>query len=161
MFKKFRQIQIYICLALLAALIFTPTLQIVMRGVFDVPMAGGEELARYFLICLTLIGGGFVTSQGGQIKMEEIQAMLPDRLRWYLQLLIDFCGVGMFGFIAYASIRSILNNLENQTATLEMPFWIFMMPLTLGMIFLCIELMVELANTWKNQRANEKQTTLT
>ena len=26
-----------------------------MRGVFNVPMSGAEELARYFLICLTFI----------------------------------------------------------------------------------------------------------
>jgi hypothetical protein len=33
--------------ALLAGLILTPFAQIIMRGVFNVPMAGAEELARY------------------------------------------------------------------------------------------------------------------
>ena len=45
-----------ICLLLLAALVVTPLLQIVMRGVFNVPMSGAEELARYFLICLSFVG---------------------------------------------------------------------------------------------------------
>ena len=33
-------------LALLAALVVTPLAQITMRGLFNVPMAGAEELAR-------------------------------------------------------------------------------------------------------------------
>ena len=40
-------------LALIALLVVTPLAQIVMRGVFNVPMSGAEELARYFLIALT------------------------------------------------------------------------------------------------------------
>ncbi len=40
----------WISLALLAALVITPLAQILMRGVFNVPMSGAEELARYFLI---------------------------------------------------------------------------------------------------------------
>ena len=44
-----------VSLILLAALIVTPLLQITMRGIFNVPLAGAEELARYFLICLTFL----------------------------------------------------------------------------------------------------------
>ena len=44
-------------LVLLAALIVTPLAQITMRGVFNVPLAGAEELAKYFLICLTFLVG--------------------------------------------------------------------------------------------------------
>ena len=40
-------------LALLFFLIATPLAQIVMRTIFNVPMAGAEELARYFLICMS------------------------------------------------------------------------------------------------------------
>ena len=57
---------------MLALLILTPLLQIVMRGVFNVPLAGAEELAKFFLICLVLVGASCVSAQGGQIRMEEI-----------------------------------------------------------------------------------------
>ena len=53
--------------ALLALLVATPLAQVVMRGVFNVPMSGAEELARYFLICLTFIAASHVTERGGQI----------------------------------------------------------------------------------------------
>lgn len=146
---------------MLAALIVTPLLQIIMRGIFNVPMAGAEELARYFLICMTFLGGAYVTWQGGQIRMEEIQGLVPERPRWILQLIIELSGVVFFSFMSVAAFVSISNNLSNQTATLEMPFWLFMGPMAVGMAFLAIESFSQFIRTLRNRRADEKSTTLT
>ena len=145
----------------LATLIVTPLLQIVMRGIFNVPMAGAEELARYFLICMTFLGGAYVTWQGGQIRMEEVQGMLPERPRWLLQLLIELSGVIFFAYMSVAVFVSISNNLSNQTATLEMPFWLFMGPMAVGMALLSIETFAQFIRTLRNRKADEKSTTLT
>jgi TRAP-type C4-dicarboxylate transport system permease small subunit len=151
----------WMCLALLAALIITPLAQIVMRGIFNVPMAGAEELARYFLITLTFIGGSYVTQQGGQIRMEEMQAVIPPHPRWLLQLGIELSGIAMFGVLLAAGIITIANNLSNQTATLEMPFWVFMGPLVVGSLLLVIETAAMFVHTWKRRRPEDKQTVLT
>ena len=45
-------------------------------------VSGAEELARYFLICLTFLGVVVGDLEGGQIRMEEFQALLPPRPRW-------------------------------------------------------------------------------
>lgn len=158
--KTLRRTLVAICLLLLAALIVTPSLQIVMRGVFGVPMAGAEELARYFLIALTLLGAAHVTHAGGQIRMEEFKAMLPPRTRFALQVLIDLCAVAMFGLLAVASVASIVANLDNQTATLEMPYWLFMGPMTVGMTLLTLESAAELLRTLRQGRADDKHTSL-
>jgi TRAP-type C4-dicarboxylate transport system permease small subunit len=158
--KGLRRALVALCLLLLAALIATPSLQIVMRGVFNVPMAGAEELARYFLIALTLLGGAYVTHSGGQIRMEEFQAMLPSRGRYALQVLIELCAVAMFGLMTVASVVSIRLNLDNQTATLEMPYWLFMAPLTLGMALLTLEYVLQLRRTLQQGHADAKHTTL-
>ena len=151
----------WMCLALLAALIITPLAQIVMRGIFNVPMAGAEELARYFLITLTFIGGSYVTQQGGQIRMEEMQAVIPPHPRWLLQLGIELSGIAMFGVMLAAGGITIANNLNNQTATLEMPFWLFMGPLVVGSLLLVIETAAMFMHTWKRRRPEDKQTVLT
>lgn len=155
-----RRALVAVCLLLLAALIFTPALQIVMRGVFNVPMSGAEELARYFLIALTLMGAAQVTREGGQIRMQEFQALLPAGLRFVLQVFIEFCAVVMFGLMAVAAAVSISQNLNNQTATLEMPYWLFMAPLLLGMALLALESLLQLVRTVRQRRADDKQTTL-
>ena len=155
-----RRALVGLCLLLLAALIFTPSLQIIMRGVFNVPMSGAEELARYFLIALTLMGAALVTRDGGQIRMEEFQALLPPRLRFALQVFIELCAVGMFGLMTVAAAVAISQNLNNQTATLEMPYWLFMAPLLLGMALLTLESLVQLVRTLRQRHADDKQTTL-
>lgn len=151
----------WISLALLAALVITPLAQITMRGIFDVPMAGAEEMARYFLICLSFIAGAYVTEQGGQIRMEEFQGLIPPRPRWYLQLLIEVSGAVFFAVLFVAGVVTIRNNLQNQTAVMELPFWLFMGPLAVGSLLLVVETLMMLMHTWRRRRPEEKQTVLT
>ena len=151
----------WLSLVLLAALIITPLAQITMRGVFNVPMAGAEELARYFLITLTFISASYVTREGGQIRMEEFQVLVPPKPRWVLQLGIEVCGIAMFAALCAAGAITIANNLHNQTATLEMPFWLFMGPLAVGAALLVVETAGTFVHTWRRRRPEEKQTVLT
>jgi TRAP-type C4-dicarboxylate transport system permease small subunit len=150
----------WISLLLLALLVATPLAQVVMRGVFNVPMSGAEELARYFLICLTFIAASYVTQQGGQIRMEEFQGLLPPRLRWLLQLLIELAGILMFAVLMVAAVLTIADNLKNQTATLEMPFWLFMAPLAVGSALLVVETAAMFVHTLVRRRPEDKHTVL-
>ena len=151
----------WLSLALLAALVITPLAQITMRGIFNVPMAGAEELARYFLICLTFIAASYVTEQGGQIRMEEFQGLIPPRPRWLLQLLIELSGAVFFAVLFVAGVVTIAKNLSNQTAVMELPFWLFMGPLALGSLLLVVETLAMLVHTWRRRRPEEKHTVLT
>ncbi len=161
MLQGLRSLTRALSLTLLFLLIVTPLAQIVMRSVFNVPMAGAEELARYFLICLTFVAAPLVTFAGGQIRMEEFQALIPPKPRWALQLLIEASGVAVFGLFMVAAVVTIRNNLQNQTATLEMPFWLFMAPLAIGSALLVLETVAMFAHTWQRKRPGEKRTTLT
>ena len=161
MLDGMRRLIRWISLALLFMLIATPLAQIVMRSIFNVPMSGAEELARYFLICLTFLAAPLVTLGGGQIRMEEFQAGIPPKPRWVLQLLIEVAGMAMFALFAVAAFVTIGKNMQNQTATLEMPFWLFMAPLALGAILLAIETGVMLHHTWQRKRPDDKHTALT
>ena len=151
----------WVSFVLLALLILTPLAQVMMRGVFNVPMSGAEELARYFLICLTFIAAAYVTEQGGQIRMEEFQSLLPPWPRWLLQLAIELAGVAMFAVLFVAAIITIANNLSNQTATLEMPFWLFMGPLAVGSLLLVVETVAIFVHTLRRRRPEDKHTVLT
>jgi len=150
-----------ISFVLLALLVVTPLAQVVMRGIFNVPMSGAEELARYFLISLSFVAASYVTEQGGQIRMEEFQGLLPPRPRWILQLVIELAGIAMFGVMFAAGAITIADNLQNQTATLEMPFWLFMGPLVVGTLLLVVETLLMFVHTLRRRRPEEKQTVLT
>jgi hypothetical protein len=151
----------WISLALLFLLIATPLAQVIMRGVFTLPFSGAEELARYFLICLTFVAASYVTVEGGQIRMEEVQAFLPPRLRWFTQIVIETAAVILFGFISFAGVLTISRNMDNRTATLEMPFLVFMAPLALGAFLLALETAIVLVRIIRAGHADAKRTTLT
>ena len=150
-----------ISLFLLAAVVITPLAQVTMRGVFNVPMAGAEEMTRYFMICLAFLAASYVTQQGGQIRMEEFQFLLPPKPRWCLQLLIELSGVIVFGVLLAASMVTISRNMNSVTPVMEMPFWLFMGPLALGSLLLVVETLVMLLHTWRKRRPEEKHTVLT
>jgi len=147
-------------LVLLAALIVTPLAQITMRGVFNVPLAGAEELAKYFLICLTFLAASWVTQEGGQIRMEEFQFLLPPKPRWILQLAIEISAIAVFGVLFVASVVTVTRNLNSVTPVLEIPFWLFFAPLVLGSLLLVVETLVILVHTWRTRRPEAKQTVL-
>jgi TRAP-type C4-dicarboxylate transport system permease small subunit len=146
---------------LLAALVVTPLVQITMRGVFNVPLAGAEELAKYFLICLTFLAASYVTREGGQIRMEEFQFLLPPKPRWLLQLVIEVSGVLVFGVLFVASVVTVSRNLNSVTPVLEIPFLVFFAPLVLGSLLLVVETLAMLVHTWRARRPDAKQTVLT
>lgn len=158
---KIRTLIRWASLLLLFLLIATPLAQVVMRGVFNIPLSGAEELARYFLICLSFLAASFVTREGGQICMEEVQAFLPERIRWWTQMVVELSGVIFFTTIGISALVTISRNLDNQTATLEMPFPIFMAPLALGMFLLAIETSMVLLHLIQSGRADAKTTNLT
>ena len=60
-----------------------------------------------------------------------------------------------------AGVVTIANNLTNQTATLEMPFWLFMAPLVVGSLLLVIETAAMFVHTWRRKRPEDKHTVLT
>lgn len=148
-------------LLLLLLLILTPLAQVIMRGVFNLPFSGAEELARYFLVCLCFLASSYVTLEGGQIRMEEVQALLPSGTRWVIQMAIEALGVVFFGFVCACAVITISRNLENQTATLEMPFPLFMAPLALGAFLLMLETLAVLIRLVQSGQADDKTTTLT
>ena len=123
--------------------------------------SGAEELARYFLICMSFIGASYVTREGGQIRMEEFQVLIPPTPRWLLQMAIELAAAGIFVVFFVASVVTILNNLRNQTPTLEMPFWLFMAPLAVGSLLLIVETMMMFIHTLRRGRPEAKQTILT
>jgi TRAP-type C4-dicarboxylate transport system permease small subunit len=146
---------------LLAALVVTPLAQITMRGVFNVPLAGAEELAKYFLICLTFLAASYVTQEGGQIRMEEFQFLLPPKPRWILQLAIEASGVAVFGVLFVAAVVTVTRNLNSVTPVLEIPFLLFFAPLVLGSLLLVVETLAMLVHTWRARRPEAKRTVLT
>jgi TRAP-type C4-dicarboxylate transport system permease small subunit len=138
-FRGLRNLDRDICAVIFAAMMVLVVIQIVMRVVFLAPVVGAEELVRYFLICIIFLGAPYAARNGGHIRMEEFQSMLPKPLRSAVRFLSLFFSVAVFGVISFAALLSLAQNLKNSTATLSMPYWLFILPTVLGFVLLTVE----------------------
>jgi TRAP-type C4-dicarboxylate transport system permease small subunit len=122
----------------LVLLLFTVIIQVILRSVFDKPLMGAEEFTRFMVICVILFPLAYTERMNGHIIMEELQNLLPRVIRKLLRFLIQTFTTVVYIVIALSAIQVLINNANNTTATLEIPFWIFFLPNALGFLGISI-----------------------
>lgn len=122
----------------LSVMLFTVIAQVLMRELFNMPLVGAEEFVRYMMIWIVLFPLAFTLREGGHIEMTELRDMLPLPMRTGLKFLSDVSSIVVFAVVSWSSLSVILENANNTTATLQIPFWIFFLPNFLGFILLTV-----------------------
>lgn len=134
---------------LLGVLIFLPVMQVVLRQ-FQSPFIGAEELARFMLICVVFVTLPYVVSSGASVRMEELLHALPGRLRRGLRIFIPLTGALAFGAAAVSVAVATMRNLDNETPTLQIPYWVFFSAAFLGLLLAAIECAAQFVKAWRN-----------
>lgn len=136
-----------------AALVVLPTTQIVLRSLVGAPVVGMEELTRYFLIVVTFAGLPLVTAEGGQIRMDELQQMLPLGPRGVLRVIIAIVSGAIFGTVVVAIWASLEVTIGSATPTLGIPFWLFNLPAIVGLGVGAVEFLIQ---AWRIARNRDQ-----
>ena len=136
----------------LAALVVLPTTQIMLRSL-GAPVVGMEELTRYFLIVVTFVGLPLVTAEGDQIRMDELQQMLPLGARGILRVIIAIVSGAIFGTVVVAIWASLEITIGSSTPTLGIPFWLFNLPAIIGLGVGAIEFLIQ---AWRIARNRDQ-----
>lgn len=122
-----------LALAALAGLVLLPTLQVVMRDLFTAPVIGLEEATRYGLIILVFLAVPSLLLTNEQIRLTEFVTKLPRGLRMAIErVTLAFSGISL-AVIAAAGMASALKNASTRTPTLDIPFWLFTLPMVVGL----------------------------
>lgn len=121
-----------VAFAALASLVLLPSLQVVLRGVFNAPLIGLEEATRWGLIILVFLAAPLLLSTNEQIRLAEFINYLPVTPRMLLERLILLASGVSVAVIAYAGVLSVMRNINTRTSTLDIPFWLFAAPMLLG-----------------------------
>lgn len=137
--KIARNIDKYLSTIILFCMVLLVVTQVTMRTVFNVPLIGPEELARYFLICIVFLAMPYTARSGGHIRMTELQSFFPKKFQRFLQYLIILCAIAVFGCFAAAAIITTMKNQGNVTPTLAIPFGLFFLPTILGFSLLTLQ----------------------
>jgi TRAP-type C4-dicarboxylate transport system permease small subunit len=138
LWRLLQNICLGIGVAALAGLVILPSVQIVLRQI-NLPFIGSEEVTRYLLIVSTFIVIPVVTSEGGQIKMEDFIRFLPVRALRAWRAVIAAVAAGSFALIVLATVESLQITMGSSTPTVGIPFWLFNLPALIGLVAGAIE----------------------
>jgi TRAP-type C4-dicarboxylate transport system permease small subunit len=120
--------------AALVLLCGTTMLQVILRSIFDAPLMGAEEMIPYLLTWVILTPLGNTEWTNGHIIMEEFQVLFPPPIKKMVRFIIALCTTGIYIVVSLSVIHVYINNLNNMTATLKMPFAVFFLPSAIGFI---------------------------
>ncbi len=146
-----RQLFRWLGLALLAAMIALPVLQVGLRTFTHLSFIGAGELTRFMLICVVFIALPYVVASGASIRMEELTAGLPGGLRRWLGIAIAATAVLAFAVAAWSVALATLRNLNNATPTLGIPYWVFFSAAFVGLLFAALESALQLVKLLRRE----------
>nr|WP_319473443.1 TRAP transporter small permease subunit [uncultured Sphaerochaeta sp.] len=122
----------------LLMLFLSVLIQIIMRNIFNSGSIQLEELARFSLVSLVFLMIPVLTWKNQQIIVDIVVLYLPENVkRWFsaiTQLLVM-----VFGLYVLNAIVTIMEfNWNVRTPALAMPNVVFYIPITLGVLAMCI-----------------------
>ena len=131
--KILANLDAFISMCCLALLLGTIILQVILRFVFSSPLMGAEELTRFMVICVVMLPLAFAERSGSTVVMEEIQSFMSPGVRKATRAAVEVFSTVIYGLLTASAVSVLLNNAQNRTATLEMPFWLFFAPSVIGL----------------------------
>ena len=122
----------------LLMLFLSVLIQIIMRNIFNSGSIQLEELARFSLVSLVFLMIPVLIWRGQHIIVDIVILYLPERLkRWFSA--ISQLLVMVFGLYVLNAIVTIMEfNWNVRTPALAMPNVVFYIPITLGVLAMCI-----------------------
>lgn len=137
---------VFLSVLLLFVLIGMTILQVVLRTVFNYPLIGTEELARYFLISIVFLSIPLTTKSDEHIKMIEIRKMFPEKSQKIICFLSEAGAAFVFIVLAFSAAIALKNNIGNRTINLGIPSVIFLAPTVIGFIGSAVYSIINLKN---------------
>ena len=129
----------FLCLAVVSV-------EILLRGVFNVSLQWSEELARYLLIWTTYWGATAATAENAHIRVELLVNLLGQKARLVAEvaiLLLCAIGAAIFAWYGYVLVDdSRLLGLSSGDSNLAVPIWIFQSVIPIAFALMTVRLLL-------------------
>ena len=121
------------------AIITVVFIEVVSRYVLEAPAMWTEEIARYLLVLVTMLGVGKVSKHGDHLGVFFIRDNLKGRVKAALYIFNILVSIFFMVFMIYAISRAYIQNYD---LTGVLVLWFKLRWLYLGMEFGCILMLV-------------------
>jgi len=123
---------------LLSGLILLASYQILLRNVFSMGLAWGDELVRLMVLWLALLGAVAASRENKQIKIDVLTRALSEPLQRAAHFTTDVFTAIVTGLLAWHSWRFVQDSrLFGDTLLDDWPAWIFQLILPVGFLVIC------------------------
>ena len=125
----------WLLVALMSLMVVNVLWQVATRFLLNDPSSFTEEIARYLLIWVGLLGGAYAVGKRIHLAIDLLPSMLDGRRKYVLELFIEFC---IFVFAALvlvgggAGLVWLTLDLGQTSAALQIPLGFFYLVLPLS-----------------------------
>jgi len=154
---KIEEILSAICLIVMTILTFG---NVVSRYVFSASFSFSEEITTYLFVLLSLLGTAIAAKRGAHLGLSIITDAVNPGIRKILHI-IGYLFAALFcTAILYYGIQMVMNQrmLEQRTAGMQWPEWIFGSFVPLGAFFATIRFLQKLINEIKSKPEGHDKT---
>lgn len=139
----------------LLVLFVSVLIQVVMRNVFNAGSIHLEELARVSLVSMVFLMIPVLVFEGKHIIVDIVIIYLPKAVCRWLKAGTDFL-VALFGIYILNAIATIMErNWDVRTPALAIPNVVFYIPVTLGILGMCIFSLNDIYEFIKNKESTQ------
>lgn len=130
-------------------------LQVVFRYVVGNPLFWSEEISRYAFIWVVFIGASIATKRGSHIGVDYFTALLNDRQRYYLGIVVSVLLLFFCATVVASSVPLIESNLTQKSPAVRITMaYIFLaIPVGFSMMFMyTLEALIDVLSFHKSNR---------
>ena len=126
------------------AMTITILTQIFFRFVIYRPVPWSEELARYLMIWMGMLGSVVALRKGRHIAVDFLVKKLPDRIQQVIVRLVRLIIIGFLAIIGWEGIGLAIFNAPQLSAAMEIPMTIPYLAIPVGATMMIVDLTADI-----------------
>lgn len=134
----------------LITMAFMVTYDVFVRNVFNAPLPASVEISQLMEPYVVFLPFAYTLAIGGHVRVTIITMRLPESLYLGSEVLVYLLDFLFFSLLAYFSWAEFLESWacnEIMLAAIKLPWWIGKFSMPLGMLFIALQCIVQLART--------------
>jgi C4-dicarboxylate transporter DctQ subunit len=109
-FKGIETVQTKICAVLLAFMCVMVAVQVVLRYVFSFSFVWSEELIRYLMIWMVMIGSALVQDKNEHIRIDFFPMLAGPRTRRVMETIFRLCTLAFLAILTIKGVKMVYFN---------------------------------------------------
>jgi len=144
--QKIESVLSYIVVALIMAMMFLGTADVIGRYAFNSPIKGTLEISELLMAVAIFFAWGYVQSSNSNIRVDFIIKRYPYKVRQIVELLILLLTFLLFAFITRQSFKVAMIDLGygRLIENVYIPAYPFKLMLSLGAAMVCLETIIQI-----------------